>query len=65
MVAASIFLTVAPALNPDGIHASSTRGQLFDGAVDGREIITRSTQPLLDAGRMPAEQGKETYAKKT
>jgi hypothetical protein len=29
----------------------SSRGQLFDGAVDGRLVVARSTQPLLDACR--------------
>jgi hypothetical protein len=30
----------------------STRGQLFDAAVDGRCIVTRSVQPLLDGARV-------------
>jgi hypothetical protein len=54
---ASIILTVSPALNPDGTHAYSGRGQLFDGAVDGREIVTRSTQPLLDGARALLAEG--------
>jgi hypothetical protein len=53
----TITLTVAPALNPDGIHASSNRGQLFDGTVAGREVVTRSTQPLLDGARALLAEG--------
>jgi hypothetical protein len=47
----TILLTVSPALNPDGTRAYAGRGQLFDGTVDGREVVTRSVQPLLDGAR--------------
>jgi hypothetical protein len=46
-----IVLTVTP------VHASTTRGQLFDAAVDGRAIVARSTQPLLDAARALLAEG--------
>ncbi len=44
----AIVITVSLAREADGRPAYSTRGQLFDGAVDGRPVATRSTQPLLD-----------------
>jgi hypothetical protein len=34
----------------------SNRGQLFDGFVDGRLIVARSTQPLLDGCRVGRSQ---------
>jgi hypothetical protein len=37
--------------------AYSTRGQLFDGHVVGRLVVSRSTQPLLDACRVLAGEG--------
>jgi hypothetical protein len=52
MAVASITLTVEPAFNPDGTRAYSGRGQLFDGSADGREVVTRSTQPFLDGARV-------------
>jgi|SRR6266849_1826048 len=39
------------------VHASTNRGQLFDAAVDGRTVVTRSTQPLLDAARVLLAEG--------
>jgi hypothetical protein len=35
----------------------SNRRQLFDGAVDGRIIVTRSTQPLLEGCRALVAEG--------
>jgi hypothetical protein len=52
----TIVLTVSPSLNADGAKAYSTRGQLFDGCVDVRRIVKRSTTPFCDAARvLPAE----------
>jgi hypothetical protein len=53
----TITLTVAPALNSDGTRAYSGRGQLFNGMIDGREIVSRSTQPLLDGARVLLAEG--------
>ena len=55
--APSIVLTVMPSRNPDGTRAYTKRGPLFDGKVDGRTIITRSTQPLLDGCRVLIREG--------
>ena len=52
-----IVLIVSPSVNPDGRKASSNRGQPFDGYVDGRRIVSRSTQPFLDAARLLVAQG--------
>jgi hypothetical protein len=41
--ATTIILVVSPSLDPDGGKAYSTRGQLFDGSIDGRRIAKRST----------------------
>jgi hypothetical protein len=38
-----IVLVLLPSLNADGQKAYSTRGQQFDGKVDGRRIVKRST----------------------
>jgi len=46
-----VILVVLPSRQSDGSKACSTRGQLFDGAVDGRAIVIRSTQPFLDGAR--------------
>jgi hypothetical protein len=53
----TIVLTVFPSLNGDGRKAYSTRGQLFDGAVDGKCIVKRTVMPLLDAARALLAQG--------
>jgi hypothetical protein len=50
--ATTIVLIVSPSLNGDGRKAYSTRGQLFDGKVDGRFVVERSTTPFCDAARM-------------
>jgi hypothetical protein len=47
-----IVLVVSPSREPDGLKASSSRGQLFDSAIDGLTIVKRSTQPFLDACRV-------------
>jgi hypothetical protein len=39
--------------------AYSTRGQLFDGTVDGRMIVNRSTQPMLDGARALLAEGAD------
>jgi hypothetical protein len=49
--ATTIVLVVSPSINADGGKAYSTRGQLFDGSVDGRRIVKRSTVPFCDAAR--------------
>jgi hypothetical protein len=54
---ATIVLTVSPSLNAEGRKAYSTRGQLFDGKVDGRCIVERSTTPLCDAARVLFAEG--------
>jgi hypothetical protein len=43
-----IIITVKPSRRDDGSKAYSTRGQLFDGHVDERLVVSRSTQALLD-----------------
>jgi hypothetical protein len=53
----TIVLTVIPSREADGRCAYSTRGQLFDAAVDGRVITKRSTIPLLEAARVLAGEG--------
>jgi hypothetical protein len=55
----TVVLTVAPAIDPDGRRACSSRGPLFNGAVDGRQLVTRSTQPLLDAARILVAEGAD------
>lgn len=52
-------LIVTPSRNPDGTRAYTTRGALFDGKVNDRTIVTRSTQPLLDAARVLLADGVE------
>jgi hypothetical protein len=54
---ATIVLVVSPSLNSDGRKAYSTRGQLFDGRVDGRRIVKRSTTPFCDAARALLAEG--------
>jgi hypothetical protein len=52
-----VVIIVTPSRNADGHKACSTRGQLFDAMLDGRFLIGRSTQPLLDACRVLADEG--------
>lgn len=40
----------------------NTRGQLFDGIVEGRRIVTRSTTPLCDAARALLAAGADPAA---
>ncbi len=49
--ATTIILIISPSLNIDGRKAYSTRGQLFDGRIDGRFLVKRSTTPFCDAAR--------------
>jgi hypothetical protein len=53
----TIVLTVSPSLNAEGRKAYSTRGQLFDGAVDGRTVVKRSVTPFCDAARVLLAEG--------
>jgi hypothetical protein len=55
--ATTIVLVVSPSMNPDGGKAYSTRGQLFDGSVDNRRIVKRSTTPFCDAARVLLAEG--------
>jgi hypothetical protein len=52
-----VVLVVSPSLNAEGRKAYSTRGQLFDGKVDGRWIAKRSTTPFCDAARVLLAEG--------
>jgi len=52
MTTTTIVLVVSPSLNVDGRKVYSTRGQLFDGRVDHRIIVKRSTTPFCDAARV-------------
>jgi hypothetical protein len=49
--ATTIVPVISPSLNADGRKAYSTRGQLFDGAIEGRSFVKRSTTPFCDAAR--------------
>jgi hypothetical protein len=52
-----IVVIVKPSRRDDGSKACSSRGQLFNGTVDGRLIVSRTTQPMLDACRILAGEG--------
>jgi hypothetical protein len=52
-----ITIVVKASRRDDGSKAYSTRGQLFDGYVSERLVVSRSTQPLLDACRVLAREG--------
>jgi len=52
-----IVIAVSPSLDPDERQAYSSRGQLFDGAIDDRAIVKRSAQPLSDACRVLIGEG--------
>jgi hypothetical protein len=54
-IATALVLVVSPSLNADGRKAYSTRGQLFDGKVDGRSIVKRSITPFCAAARVLLE----------
>src|SRR5712671_2355905 len=56
-MSAVIIITVSPSLDSDGRLACSGRGQLFNGVVDGRLIVTRSSQLLLDGARALLAEG--------
>src|SRR5258706_8864851 len=57
MIITTAVLIVSPSLNADGRKAYSTRGQLFDGSVDGRSVVKRSTTPFCDAVRVLLAEG--------
>jgi hypothetical protein len=50
-------LIVSPAINSKGTRATSVRGLLFDAHLDGRLIVGRSTQPMLDGARRLLDEG--------
>jgi hypothetical protein len=52
-----ITLTVSPARTQDGRQAYTTRGQIWDGDVEGRRVAARSTTPLCDAARALLAEG--------
>jgi hypothetical protein len=52
-----IIVIAKPSRRDDGSKACSTRGQLFDGHVGDRLVVSRSTQPLLDACRVLTGEG--------
>jgi len=60
--ATTIVLTVSPSLNADGRKAYNTRGQLFDGKVDGRFVVKRSTTPFCAAARVLLAEGADPAA---
>jgi hypothetical protein len=45
---------------PEGLF---TRGQLFDGKVDGRSVVKRSTTPFCDAARILLAEGADPVTK--
>jgi len=55
--ASPLVLVVTPAINAKGLRASSVRGPLFDARLDGRLLVSRSTQPLFDACRALIAEG--------
>src|SRR5215470_3248098 len=57
MPTSPIVVVVSPSLNADARKAYTMRGQLFDGTVDGRCIVRRSTAPFCDAARALLAQG--------
>jgi hypothetical protein len=59
----TIVLVVSPSLNVDGRKAYSTRGQLFDGKVDGRTIVKRSTTPFCATARVLLAEGIDPATK--
>ena len=61
--ATTVVLVVSPSLKPDGAKAYSTRGQLFDGRVDGRSVVKRSTTPFCAAARVLLAEGVDPAAR--
>jgi hypothetical protein len=55
--ATTLVLVVSPSLKGDGRKAYSTRGQLFDGKVDGRSVVKRSPTPFCTAARVLLAEG--------
>jgi len=62
-IATTIVLVVSPWLNADGRKAYSTRGQLFDGKVDGRFVVKRSPTPFCAAARVLLAEGLDPATK--
>src|SRR5258706_933047 len=62
-IATTIVLVVSPSLNADGRNAYSTRGQLFDGKVDDRSVVKRSTTPFCAAARVLLAEGADPATK--
>ncbi len=61
--ATTIVQVVSPSLNTDGRKAYSTRGQLFDGKVDGRTVVKRSPTPFCAAARVLLAEGVDPATK--
>jgi hypothetical protein len=47
-----IVIVVSPSINAEGRRAYSGRGQLFDGRVDNKIIVKRSSTPFCDGARV-------------
>ena len=45
-------IVVSPSIDAEGQQAYSGRGQLFDGRVDSRIIVKRSSTPFCDGARV-------------
>ena len=63
MTITTLVLIVSPSLNADGRKAYSARGQLFDGRVDSRSIVKRSTTPFCTAARALLAEGTDPATK--
>jgi hypothetical protein len=59
----AITLIVSPSLKPNGAKAYSTRGQLFDGRIDGRSIVKRTSTPFCAAARVLIAEGIDPAAR--
>jgi hypothetical protein len=62
-IATALVLVVSPSLNVDGLKAYSTRGQLFDGKLDGRSVVKRSATPFCAAARVLLGEGVDSAAR--
>ncbi len=58
-IVTTTFLVVSPSLNAEGRKAYSTRGQLFDGKLDGRSVVKRSPTPFCAAARVLLAEGAD------
>jgi hypothetical protein len=52
-----ICLHVFPSTDRHGQRQYGAQGQFFDGAVDGRVIVTRAATPFVDAARVLLNEG--------